>query len=134
MKQSEIRQKVITAIYDYRMYSNIEGLSLDPEQILSDVFECDYKDTPLFARELFVKSLRTEEEAIKAIEPHLNRWTFSRLNAVIQALLIASYTERNIIKETDKKVVINEAVTYAKDYADNLDYRFVNAVLDKVLN
>lgn len=134
MKQSEIRQKVITAIYDYRMYSNIEGLSLDPEQILSDVFECDYKDTPLFARELFVKSLRTEEEAIKAIEPHLNRWTFSRLNAVIQALLIASYTERNIINETDKKVVINEAVTYAKDYADNLDYRFVNAVLDKVLN
>lgn len=134
MKQSEIRQKVITAIYDYRMYSNIEGLSLDPEQILSDVFECEYKDTPLFARELFVKSLRTEEEAIKAIEPHLNRWTFSRLNAVIQALLIASYTERNIIKETDKKVVINEAVTYAKDYADNLDYRFVNAVLDKVLN
>lgn len=134
MKQSEIRQKVITAIYDYRMYSNIEGLSLDPEQILSDVFECDYKDTPLFARELFVKSLRTEAEAIKAIEPHLNRWTFSRLNAVIQALLIASYTERNIIKETDKKVVINEAVTYAKDYADNLDYRFVNAVLDKVLN
>lgn len=134
MKQSEIRQKVITAIYDYRMFSKLDGVKLEPEELLAGVFDCDFKDVPLFARELFVKSLIAEDEAIVAIEPHLSRWTFSRLNAVIQALLIASYTERNIIKETDKKVVINEAVSYAKEYADNLDYRFVNAVLDKVLN
>ena len=48
-------------------------------------------------------------------------------------MLIASYTERNILKGADKKVIINEAVNFAKKYADNLGYKFVNAVLDKVL-
>ena len=38
-----------------------------------------------------------------------------------------------IQKGADKKVIINEAVNFAKKYADNLDYKFVNAVLDKVL-
>ena len=58
----------------------------------------------LYCRELFIKSLINKDEIIKKIEPNLNRWTFNRLNYVIQAMLIASYTERNILKVPIKKL------------------------------
>jgi transcription termination factor NusB len=44
-----------------------------------------------------------------------------------------SYIHYFHIEEVDKGVVIDIAVRLAKVYLDAKDYRFVNAVLDKVL-
>lgn len=132
MTQTELREKVIFAIYDMLLGGDSHQ-EKDPKTTICGIFEADYEEIPLYCRKLFIKSLINKDEIIKKIEPNLNRWTFNRLNYVIQAMLIASYTERNILKGADKKVIINEAVNFAKKYADNLDYKFVNAVLDKVL-
>ena len=86
------------------------------------------------SKSLYVKSLINQDEAIKNIQSNLTKWSFNRLNRVIQAILITAYTERNVINETDKKVIINEYIELSKKYGDANDYRLVNSVLDKVLN
>lgn len=133
MKQSEVREKVIFAVYDVLLYQQI-GLDYQPADLLAGLFATAYPEVPLFARELFVKATINQDSARELIAPHLRRWTFDRLNLIVQAALITAVAERNIIGETDRAVVIDEVVEFAKRYADSKDYRFVNAVLEKVLN
>ena len=60
------------------------------------------------------------------------KWSFDRLNLLEQAILIMSYTHRQT-QNADKSIIINVAVKLAKKFLDKDDYKFVNAILDKVL-
>ena len=98
--------------------------------------------------ELFKKESQSDKLAIGAIRaliidetnkaksghPGMNKWTFERLNRVEQALLLLSYSHYFYVEPAvDKGVVIDVAVKLAKTYLDASDYKFVNAILDKVL-
>ncbi|HBD05841.1 MAG TPA: hypothetical protein DCY93_00325 [Firmicutes bacterium] len=133
MGQKELRNNVITAIYSVRMQEE-SHVSFEYKDILSDIFSCPWDEIPLFARELYVVSISHSDEAEKKFDEKLTRWKFSRLNKVLQAILIVAYSERNVISDTDRRVVINESVEYSKIYGDAKDYKLVNSVLDKVLN
>ena len=63
----------------------------------------------------------------------METWTFKRLNRLNQAILLMSCAHFFEVKDADKAVVINVAVTLAKRYLDDNDYKFVNAILDNVL-
>lgn len=133
MKQSEIREKIISAVYTANFLTD-SGIVFEYADVLEDSFEEEYENISSFAKSLYVKSLINQDEAIKNIQTNLTKWSFNRLNRVIQAILITAYTERNVINETDKKVIINEYIELSKKYGDANDYRLVNSVLDKVLN
>ncbi len=133
MKQSEIREKIISAVYTANFLTD-SGITFEYADVLEDSFEEEYENISSFAKSLYVKSLINQDEAIKNIQSNLTKWSFNRLNRVIQAILITAYTERNVINETDKKVIINEYIELSKKYGDANDYRLVNSVLDKVLN
>lgn len=133
MKQNDIRDKVISAIYMVKIYKSID-MSFEYKDVLANAFSCDYSNIPLFGQELFVKTLINENSSKTIIQENLSNWKFERLNLLIQAILLSSYTEREILSSADKKVIINEYVELAKKYGDASDYRLVNAVLDKVLN
>ncbi len=133
MGQKELRDKVITAIYSVRMQED-SHITFEYKDILADIFSCPWGDVPLFARELYVVSISHAEEAEKKYDEKLTRWKFSRLNKVLQAILIVAYAERNIISDTDRNVVISESVEYSKIYGDARDYKLINSILDKVLN
>ena len=66
-------------------------------------------------------------------EPKLKNWEFKRLNLISQAILLAAISEANYAKISDKKIVINAAVKMAKKYLDSSDFKYINAVLDKVI-
>ena len=121
MTQTELREKVIFAIYDMLLGGDSHQ-EKDPKTTICGIFEADYEEIPLYCRELFIKSLINKDEIIKKIEPNLNRWTFNRLNYVIQAMLIASYTERNILNSSvlHKKYYI--IVPYYEDEMSTADY------------
>ena len=133
MKQSEIREKIISAVYTANFLTD-SGITFEYADVLEDSFEEEYENISSFAKSLYVKSLINQDEAIKNIQSNLTKWSFNRLNRVIQAILITAYTERNVINETDKKVIINEYIELSKKYGDANDYRLVNSGLDKVLN
>ena len=114
MTQTELREKVIFAIYDMLLGGDSHQ-EKDPKTTICGIFEADYEEIPLYCRELFIKSLINKEEIIKKIEPNLNRWTFNRLNYVIQAMLVylSKLTALGIseIQMTKKRIRLHSQLT-----------------------
>ena len=68
------------------------------------------------------------------LNDHMNHWTFDRLNRVEQAILLLSCVHYLYVEpEVEKAVVINIAIKLSKAFLGDNDYKFVNAILDKVL-
>lgn len=103
------------------------------EEVMEGVFEMPFEEIPLFSRTLVVKSLSHINEIIPEYQANMAKWNFSRLNNLEKAILLMSYANYKFVKESDKSVVINTAVNLSKKYLDKDDYKFVNAILDKVL-
>ena len=60
-------------------------------------------------------------------------WTFDRLNYVDQAILIQSFAEHKINK-TEKNIIIDQAIITSKKYSDKDNYKYINAILDKLIS
>lgn len=130
--RTKTREKAMFAIYDTLMYEN-GGMEYEPRDVLERVFSCAYDDIDIMAREIYIKAILNEDEIISLIEPKLKNWEFKRLNLISQAILLAAISEANYAKISDKKIVINAAVKMAKKYLDSSDFKYINAVLDKVI-
>ncbi len=123
----------MAAIYAALTFMDM-GEEVDVVSIVGSVCGEEYADCPYFVKSMVVNSLKYYDEAVGAISEHLVKWTFGRLNRVAQAILLLSYTQYFHFDEAvAKAVVIDNAVQMAKEYLEKNDYRFINAVLDKVL-
>ncbi len=70
---------------------------------------------------------------IVTLSKNLNKtWTWQRLSYIDQALLIEAYSESQVLK-TPKAVLIDQTIITARKYSDDQTYKFINAILDKVL-
>lgn len=131
LSRNEEHELIMTCIYDALLYSNMDK-EFSIEEIMCSVFEVEYDEISFFVKEMVIKSLSHINE-IKAIyQANMPKWSFDRLNLVEQAILLMSYTHKQIEK-SDKSIIINIAVKLAKKYLDKDDYKFVNGILDKVL-
>lgn len=134
LNRQETREKVMEALYSCLIKEKAHD-DYDPRDVLADVFDCEaYENIDIFAREIFIKALLNKDEIVSTVEEHLNRWTFDRLNMIAQAIFLLALSECNYSKLTEKAIVINCSIDLAKKYLDAKDYRYINAVLDKVLN
>lgn len=131
LTRNQEQEKVMFAIYQYLFYKrmNLEDL----QQELENVYELPYEEISLFAKEVSVKSLIHQEEIDQLISNNLNKWTIDRINLVAHAILLMSIGEVKYTSECNKAEMINVAVTLAKKYLDDKEYKFINAILDKVL-
>lgn len=121
------------ALYDILTYQDM-GEEIDVEDIVSGLCETPYEDAPIYVKSIILATLRHLNEEIALLEGNMIRWKFNRLNRVEQAILLLSLSHFFYVEpEIDKGIVINVAVNLAKNYLDAKDYRFVNAILDKVL-
>ncbi|WP_303924117.1 transcription antitermination protein NusB [Ureaplasma parvum] len=74
------------------------------------------------------------EQLTKMIKPFISKdWTFERLSYVEQALLLSAYGEYLVLK-TPKKVIIDQTLITTHNYSNNESYKFINAILDQLLN
>lgn len=79
-------------------------------------------------------SLSQKADLVELINDELIDWTFDRLGFIEQAILLLACGEA-IILQTEKQVIIDEAVKLAKEFGDEDDtYKLINATLDKVLD
>ena len=131
LSRNQEQEKVMLAIYQYLFYQKMN--QEDVKEILENVFEMDYEDISIFAKEVTVKTLLHQEEIDKDISAHLVKWTLDRLNMVTHAILLLAIGEYRYTKECNKAEIINIAVNLAKTYLDDKDYKFVNAILDNIL-
>lgn len=131
--RNSMQWPAMTAIYDILTYAAM-GEAVDVEGIVSNLFDEPFENCDYFVKAAAIYSVKYYQEAVKAIESHMIRWTFQRRSRVEQAIYLLAYVHFYYIEpEVSKAIVISIALRLAKTFLDKDDYKFVNAVLDKTL-
>jgi len=131
--RNQAQEKTLLALYGALTYLDMKE-EVDVESLVSGIYDLPYADCPYFTKAILIAALKSLNGEIEAYNARMNKWTFDRLNRVEQALLLLSYSQYFYVEQdVDKAAVINVAVLLAKKYLEATDYKFVNAILDKVL-
>lgn len=124
--RSELRQKIMTILYQINVYQN-NRIDYEVDKVIEDALEIDNE----FVRNS-VYGVITNQTDIDAIaDRYLNKWTIKRLGFTDQAILRLGIYEL-LYTDTPEVVAINEAIELAKDYSDDDVRKMINGVLDKV--
>lgn len=105
-------------------------LNKDIRRCVLDALKTNQIDGYLYS--LTMGTIENEEEYKKEISKYLRKdWDFDRLSKLDQAILLISLQD---IKENmiEKPIVINEAITLAKEYCDDESYKMINGILDHI--
>ncbi len=94
--------------------------------------ETKNKKTYRFAKQLVEGATKHQKQIDEIIISLLIDWTFDRVAWVNKAILRLSIYCLFWEKEIPVRVVINEAVDLSKWFSEEDDYKFINAVLNKV--
>lgn len=132
MSRNMSQEKAMTILYDALTYEAMEQ-EFDPKELIADILDTPYEEADLYVKELVIKALLHQDNYIQKLEEKMEKWKFSRLNRVTQAILLMSCAHYFEIQETDRAVIIDVAVRLAKKFLDDNDYKFVNAILENVL-
>lgn len=132
ISRNKEHELIMTCLYDALTYVDMDE-PFAVEKIIESVYQRPYQEVSLFARTTIVKALVNLNAVIALFQERMPKWRFARLNRLERAILIMSYAQKKYVEDVDKGVVIDVAVRLAKRYLGADDYKFVNAILDKVL-
>lgn len=91
------------------------------------------EDTRTFATLLINGTLEHIEEIDNQIKKHLSaKWDFSRLDHVALAILRMSIYSLLYQKDMPVTVVMDEAISIAKEFGSDDSYKFINGILDSI--
>ena len=83
---------------------------------------------------MIVGTITHVDEIDKTYKPYLNSRSIEDLDMVDKSILrLATYELLFQSKDVPYRVIINEAILLAKDFAAQDSHKFVNGVLDKVV-
>ena len=126
MKRRDQRIRVMTCIYQYLLTNK------ELEQIFDENLDIDDKKSISFIVNNTVETINEMDDLKQSISEKLtDTWDFDRLGIIEQAILLMSAQELNK-KETDRAVIINEAIEIAKVYCDDTAPKLINGVLDQL--
>lgn len=122
------RQFAVQAVYQWQITQTgvtqiIEQFSVDQDMSKTDV--------PYF-KELLIGVVKNVESLDDKLSPYLSR-KIGDVDMVDIAVLRIAMFELTYRTDVPHKVVLNEAIELAKDFATDESYKFVNGVLDKAL-
>lgn len=119
------------AIYSW----DVSGESLDNLTQFSWVDSKENLDESelTFARLLIAGTIENIEKVDELIKSHLSEnWSFDRLNKVTLSILRISIYSLVFQKEIAPSIVIDEAISIAKEFGPQDSFKFINAMLDKI--
>jgi len=122
------RQFAVQAVYQWQLTRAsfaeiVEQFSVDQDLSKTDV--------PYF-KELLSGVINRVETLDEKLSPYLSR-KIDDVDMVDIAILRLAMFELSFRTDVPHKVVLNEAIELAKDFATDESYKFVNGVLDKAL-
>ena len=108
----------------------------DPELLFASVKDLSPDDFDA-ASEAYIKltvcgTLENIQTVDSTIKKHIKNWNFDRISRIDLAILRLSVYGLLFQKDTDGKIIINEAVKLAQEFGGDDSYRFVNGVLDAI--
>lgn len=130
LRRRIIREKVVQALYAYEL----SGDSL--EHVFDTILPPLAENKPglEFAKKLIAKTAEHRIDFDKVIRGKLNNWDFKRVALLDRIILRMGICELLYFKEIPPKVSMNEAIELAKLFSTSRSAKFVNGVLDAVLN
>lgn len=131
--RNQQQTQIMVITYQYLFYQRM-NVEVDLKELIANTFDMPYDEVDIFAKEVVIKTLLHQEEIDTLIENNLINWKLSRLNLVAHAILLFSIGEYKYVDEKISKAeIIDIAIKLSKQYLDDNQYKFVNALLDKVL-
>lgn len=132
LSRNQNQEKVMFVIYQMLFYTRMKQ-EFDIKILIEDTMEDDYDNIDIFVKEVSIKCAVNFNEIYNLIVPNCTTWKMERINLIVIAILMLGITEYKFINDIEKPIIIDVCVKMAKKYAGENDYRFVNALLDKVL-
>jgi N utilization substance protein B len=126
-----LRESVLKAVYAFTLGSD------DAAYVINTIIKPDAGDNPddlKFAEDLFLKTTRLSGEFDHLITSRIKNWELSRIALIDKIILWMSICEFLHFEEIPTKVTINEAIEIAKEYSTAKSGKFVNGVLDAILD
>ena len=122
------RQFAVQAIYQWQITKLGVGQIIEQFSVDQDLSKTD---VPYF-KELLSGVVNRVESLDEKLSPYLSR-KIEDVDMVDKAVLRLAMFELTYRTDVPHKVVLNEAIELAKDFATDESYKFVNGVLDKAL-
>lgn len=130
IRRRQIREKVLQALYAYE-------LSHEPVELILETIVVSLKKEPEvfdLAKNLFLKVIETKEDIDTLIKSRVANWEFNRLAVIDKIVLRICICELLYFEDIPPKVSINEAIEIARRYSTEKSDKFVNGVLDSILD
>jgi N utilization substance protein B len=121
----QARKAVIGLLYAYDLGN--ENIAKFSDEILEeDKIRNKQRE---FSHTLFDGTISNLAKLDAEIQKHLSEWDYDSIGKVEKAILRLGAYEI-LIEQTNKAIIINEAVELAKELADEKSPKFINGVLD----
>jgi len=130
LRRRLVRERVLQALYAYE-------LSHEPIQFIIENVIADLEKQPesfAFAKQLILKVIECNKELDDLIRQRIEHWEFNRLAIIDRIVLRMSICELLYFDDIPPKVTINEAIEIARDFSTEKSDKFVNGVLDSILD
>ncbi|MBI5021882.1 MAG: transcription antitermination factor NusB [Ignavibacteriales bacterium] len=129
-KRRLVREKVLQALYAYEMSK--EPITDVISNVLGEL-KSSYDDFE-FAKKLINEVIHHEDEIEKIIKNKVAHWEYDRIAYIDKILLRMGVCEMLYFPEIPPKVTINESIEIAKNFSTDQSGKFVNGILDALLD
>jgi transcription antitermination protein NusB len=129
LRRRAVRERVLQALYAYEL--SHEPINTIIENIVGDLH--NQTESFEFAKQLILKVIDCTKELDGLIRQRVEHWEFSRLAVIDRIVLRMSICELLYFDDIPPKVTINEAIEIARSFSTEKSDKFVNGVLDSIL-
>lgn len=129
ISRNKKHELIMQCIYSKLSFNDIK-YNININNLSKNIFK---KNLDEFSKNIILKTFNHFDEIISIIKKYLINWKFNRISNITKAILLMSYTHYKYIEKVDKAIFINIAIKLAKKYLDDNDYKFINGILDKIL-
>ncbi len=124
-----VRERVLQILYAFEL--NGDSLQLLTEAILADINDAVDKK---FANDLVNRVIIHRKELDLKIKERVDNWEMGRIALIDKLLLRMGICELFYFPDIPPKVSINECIEVAKIYSTAGSGKFINGILDAILN
>jgi N utilization substance protein B len=129
LRRRAVREHVLQALYAYE-------ISHEPIQTIIENIVGELQKQPesfVFAKNLILKVIECTKELDSLIRQRVEHWEFNRLAIIDRIILRMGICELLYFDDIPPKVTINEAIEIARAFSTEKSDKFVNGVLDSIL-
>ncbi len=129
-RRRQTRERVLQTLYAYE-------LSKEPIAMIMDTVLGELKSSKEdfdFAKSLVAAVIQHQEELETIIRKKVAHWEFDRIAVIDRVVLRMGICELLYFNDIPPKVTINESIEIAKAFSTEKSGKFVNGVLDAILD